>query len=121
MHKPIQILLIEDDPVWQEAIKALLSSTVQFELAAIAEDMDSALLAYQRKTPEIILLDWQILGEKDGIEVGKILLSQGVPSEHIVLISGANPSSIPKHPFLYVPKPLIATDLLPLLASVTQR
>jgi DNA-binding NarL/FixJ family response regulator len=120
MNKAVQIMLIEDDPTWQEGIKALLSSTPQFELSAIAEDYDSAIRAYHDKQPEAILLDWQILGRKDGIEVGKALLSKGIPPERIILISGANPASIPEHPFLYVPKNQIYSDLVPLLISITQ-
>jgi DNA-binding NarL/FixJ family response regulator len=120
MNKVIQILLIEDDPTWQDGIKTLLSSAPQFELSAIAKDYDTAIEAYNAKQPEAILLDWQILGEKDGIEVGEELIRKGLPPERIILISGANPSSIPKHPFLYVPKSQIYNDLLPLLISITE-
>ena len=74
---------------------------------------------YSRTQPDAVLLDWQINGIKDGIDVGKDILAKGLPSERIILISGANPSSIPKHPFLYIPKSRLADELLSLLDSVT--
>lgn len=119
MNPPVRILLIEDEPNWQLGIGELLSTDPRFELVGMADNYRDAIQAYQQKQPQAVLLDWQIRGEQDGLDIGHAFLQAGLPSERIVLISGANPSSIPKHPFLYVPKNRLYDELLPLLASVT--
>lgn len=119
MSKPVRVLLVEDEPNWQAGISALLATNPRFELVAVADHYESALLAYQDERPEVVLLDWQILGKKDGLEFGCFLTSENFPPERVVLISGANPGDIPKHPFLYVPKKQLSEDLLPLLISIT--
>lgn len=119
MRNPVKILLIEDEPLWQKAIQDLIAGDSRFEVVAVSDDFVSALAAYEETRPEAVLLDWQIHGLQDGLAVGDAILQKGLPPERIILISGANPSSIPSHPFLYVPKNRIADELLGLLASVT--
>jgi DNA-binding NarL/FixJ family response regulator len=114
----IPILLVEDDPIWQEGIGALLSDHPHFKLAATVDSYEEALAAFERIHPQLVLLDWKIKGERDGLEVGQALLEKGLLPEQMVLISGSPPSTVPKHPFLTVNKPQIASDLLPLLESV---
>lgn len=119
MNTPIRILLVEDETPWQEGIAALLSSDFRFRLVGIADNFDEALEAYEEQHPDMVLLDWKIQGARDGLAVGNALLEKGLPAERIILISGSSPSSIPPHPFLYIPKLQIGDDLIPLLASVT--
>lgn len=117
--EPIRILLVEDEPMWQQAMQALLAADSRFELVGVADNAESALAAFAETRPEVVLLDWKIRGNRDGLEVGQTLLEKGLPSHRIVLVSGSDPASIPAHPFLYVPKNRIASELLPLLESVT--
>jgi len=116
---PIHILLVEDDPLWQEAVQDLLATNARFTLSAVCEDFDDAMRAFEDARPQMALLDWQIKGMKDGLAVGEALLQKGLRPEQIVLISGSSPSSIPPHPFLYIPKNRLSEDLMPLLESVT--
>lgn len=116
---PIRVLLVEDEPLWQEGIRSLLESNGRYHLVGVAEDFESVLNYFQIFHPQMVLLDWKIRGEQDGLAVGAWLMEQGVPPEHIVLISSSSPSSIPRHPFLHVPKSRLSGDLLPLLESVT--
>lgn len=119
LEAPIRVLLVEDEPLWQEGIRALLLSDSRFRLVAVSEDFETALTAFQETHPQVVLLDWKIRGEQDGLAVGKQLLQQGIPAEHIILISSSQASTIPQHPFLHVPKNRLSEDLLPLLVSVT--
>lgn len=119
MSAPVRILLVEDEPLWQQGVEALLDANPRFTLVAVADDYEGALASFERARPEVVLLDWKIRGSRDGLEVGRHLLTQGVPSHRIILISGSEPSSIPGHPFLFVPKSRIAGELLPVLESVT--
>lgn len=116
---PIRVLLVEDEPLWQEGIRALLQSDPRFRLVGVSEDFETAITTFQETHPQVILLDWKIRGEQDGLAVGNSLLQQGIPAEHIILISSSQASSIPQHPFLHVPKNRLSDELLPLLVSVT--
>ena len=119
MKPPIRILLVEDETPWQEGIAALLSTDFRFRLIGIADHYEEALHLYNEQQPDVVLLDWKIKGAQDGLAVGNALLERGLPPERIILISGSSPSSIPTHPFLYIPKNQIGDELLTLLASVT--
>jgi DNA-binding NarL/FixJ family response regulator len=119
MESPIRVLLVEDEPLWQVGVEGLLASDSRFELVGVADDYDAALKTFAERHPQVVLLDWKIKGDRDGLAVGNRLLNEGVPPERIVLISGSEPTSIPPHPFLFVPKSRIASELLPLLESVT--
>lgn len=115
----IRVLLVEDEPLWQQGVEALLGSDPRFELIGTADQYEEALRLFADTRPEAVLLDWKIKGSRDGLAVGEQLLTEGLPPERIILISGSEPSSIPSHPFLFVPKSRIASELLPLLESVT--
>ncbi len=115
----VRVLLVEDEPLWQQGIHSLFEADPRFELVGVADAFDTALQAFHQAKPEVVLLDWKIKGAQDGLAVGERLLSEGLPPERIILISGSEPSMIPKHPFLFVPKSRIAGELLPLLESVT--
>jgi DNA-binding NarL/FixJ family response regulator len=111
-------LLVEDDPLWQQGIQLLLSSDAYFKLAGTVDCYQDAIRSFQALNPQVVLLDWKIRGEPDGLAVGEWLLKTGLPPERIVLISGSSPSSIPAHPFLFIPKHQIGSELIPLLKSL---
>jgi response regulator of citrate/malate metabolism len=114
----IPVLIVEDDPHWQAGIQVLLQESGRFQAVSTVDHYEAALTAFVQYQPQLVLLDWQIVGEKDGLDVGHKLLQLGLPSHQIILISAASPQSIPKHPFLYIPKNQISNQLLPLLDSV---
>jgi DNA-binding NarL/FixJ family response regulator len=116
--KTVKILLVEDDPFWQEGIESLLSAHSDFRLVETVDNYQAALDAFERLNPDCVLLDWKIKGERDGLSVGNTLLEKGFLPEKIVVISGSPVSSIPQHAFWSVGKPQIASDLIPLLESV---
>ncbi len=114
----IPVLIVEDDPHWQVGIRALLEQTHRFQAVSTVDHYEEALEAFMQHQPQLVLLDWQIVGEKDGLDIGHKLLQLGMSSHQIVLISAANPQSIPSHPFLYIPKNQISDQLLPLLDAL---
>jgi DNA-binding NarL/FixJ family response regulator len=120
MRRSFNVLLVEDEAAWQEAIAALLKADERFVLSAVADCYDAAIEAFQRSCPDFVLLDWKIRGDKDGLEVGRQFLDMGLPAERIILISGSSPGEIPPHPYLYVPKARIAVELEPLLQSLVE-
>jgi len=118
--KTVKILLVEDDPFWQEGIGSLLSGHSDFRLVETVDNYEAALDAFERLNPDCVLLDWKIKGDRDGLCVGNTLLEKGFQPERIVVISGSPVSSIPKHAFWSVGKLQIASDLIPLLETVTK-
>jgi DNA-binding NarL/FixJ family response regulator len=115
----IRVLLVEDEPLWQEAIDILLKPDSRFNLVGVAASYELAIETFQQVDPQLVLLDWKIQGLKDGLEAGQFFLEQGLASEKIILISSSPADAIPAHPFLHIPKNRLADDLLPLLAGVT--
>jgi len=114
----IRVLLVEDEPLWQEGVRALLSDEPHFELVGLATSYESAIDAFQQVNPQLVLLDWKIQGVKDGLEAGQFFLNHGLAPENIILISSSPASTIPAHPFLHIPKNRLADDLLPALLTV---
>lgn len=114
----IPVLIVEDDPHWQAGIETLLQESKRFQAISTVDRYEDALKAFSDHNPKLVLLDWQILGEKDGLDIGHQILQRGLPCHQIILISVANPQSIPKHPFLYIPKNQLSDQLLPLLDSI---
>lgn len=114
-----RIMLVEDDPAWQVGVDALLSSEADFDLVAVCDNYDEAMALYAASKPDIVLLDWQIKGDKDGIAVGKALLDKGLPASRMILVTGSDPALLPDHPFRLVPKARIASDLVYALQEVT--
>lgn len=107
-----RIMLVEDDPSWQVGVDALLSGEEGLDLVAVTDNFDAAMALFEAEKPDVVLLDWQINGEKDGIEVGKALLAQGFPADRMILVTGSDPAILPPHPFRLVPKARIASDLI---------
>ena len=105
--------------MWQEGIRALLQAYPQYRLVGVADDYASAISLFETRKPQLILLDWKIRGDRDGLAVGQNFLSQGIKPEQIVLISSSSPSSIPAHPFFHVPKNQLSEALIPILNSVS--
>ncbi len=71
----IKILIVEDEWITSEEIKEILKKN-QFHVVGQAEDAASALDLVANETPDIALLDINIKGELDGIELAKKLRSQ---------------------------------------------
>ncbi len=71
----IKILIVEDEWITSEEIKEILKKN-QFHVVGQAEDAASAIKLVAKDTPDIALLDINIKGELDGIELAKKLRSQ---------------------------------------------
>ena len=108
----IHVLLVEDDPTWQVGVDALFSSEENIDLLAVVDNYEDALKAFDEEKPDVVLLDWQIKGERDGLQVGQKLLERGFPASRMILVTGSDPALLPKHPFRLIPKPRIASDLV---------
>ena len=116
----MKILLVEDEPLWQQGVKLLLRahSDLGFELVGIVDNFDDALSLFDQESPDVVLLDWKLKGSRDGLEIAAALVAQGVSPERLVLVSGSEQSMIPPNPYHYVPKATIAESLIPTLKEI---
>lgn len=108
----IRLILVEDEPLWQQAIAALLESESQLALLATVDNAADALSAIKDHDPQVLLLDWKIKGAVDGLELANMLIPGYEPSQ-IIMITGSPAEQLGQHPFRYVPKPSIAEALVP--------
>ncbi len=113
------ILLVEDEPLWQQGIQSLLSLESDFKLIGIEDNYESALAVYESKKPDVVLLDWKLTGEKDGLDLGQALTEQGHSPQRLILVSGSDPGLFPSLPYPFVSKPKIASQLIPTIRKVS--
>ena len=64
----LRILIIEDDPVIAKDIELLLTDG-QYNVVGIANNYNSAIELFKTTIPDIALVDIQLQGEKDGVDV----------------------------------------------------
>ena len=82
MAEPVKILLIDDDPVFVEAIKTVLESKYK---VVTAYDGDTGLKKARSEKPDLILLDI-IMPTKDGFDVCKQLKDDSALAKIPVII-----------------------------------
>lgn len=82
----VQVLTVDDQPVFREAARALIASTPGFDLAGEASSGAEALSAADRLHPDLVLLDVRMPG-LDGIETARILTTK-CSDTVVVLVSG---------------------------------
>lgn len=110
----MNILLVEDELLWQEAIETLLSTLNMGTIVAKASSFDEAMAAFERVGSsgiDGVLLDWNIEGPSDGLAVGQALEAKGIPAHRIILTSGSDPQDIPENPYVLIPKPKLTREL----------
>ena len=83
---PVQVLTVDDQSVFREAVRALIASTPGFVLAGEAASGSEALSAADRLHPDLVLLDVRMPG-LDGIETARILTARRAHTV-VVLVSG---------------------------------
>jgi len=119
MIVPIKILLIEDEPLWQQGIETLLTTVGDaFQLVGVADCYQQGLALFKDLKPDVVLLDWKLIDEPDGLALGQAIEALGFPADRIILVSGSDPTSIPPHPYHFVPKPDIASLLISTLKTI---
>ncbi|WP_438497876.1 response regulator [Paenibacillus sp. IHBB 3054] len=73
----IRVMLVEDDPFWQQNISADLAEEPDIEVMAVASTKEEAVEAALRHPLDIILMDINLTGNNlDGLEATKEILSR---------------------------------------------
>lgn len=109
----IRVLIVEDEVPIANDIANILEG-IDYQVSGIAYNSDKALSELKYNCPDIVLLDINLEGEKDGIDIAHIIRSQ-YELPFIYLTSYGDKSTIERakltRPMGYIIKPFNETDL----------
>lgn len=83
---PIRVLVVEDEGLYREILTIALQSVPEIEVVGSAPDDGAALALAQEHKPDVVLMDIELGGNRNGIEVGR-LIRRDLPRTGIVLLS----------------------------------
>jgi DNA-binding NarL/FixJ family response regulator len=84
---PIEVVLVEDNDIFREALELMLGVTPDVRVVAALPDGETALEVCPRLTPEVVLLDYRLPG-LDGVETTAALRA-AVPQAAVVVLTAA--------------------------------
>ena len=110
--KTLRIFIVEDEPLIVATIEIALRKQ-NFTVVGNAEDYNSALQNIELLKPDLILIDIQLQGLKDGIDLAEKLDKQNTP--YLYLSSQTDPNTINRvkhtNPLGYIVKPFTENGL----------
>ena len=121
--KPVRILIADDDPLFMEALAAILGIESQIEIAGRAYDGEEATRLAGELAPDVVLMDLS-MPVVDGFEASRRIRAQATAPVVIVLTGSSYADDVDKARAAgaagYVTKDRIAQDLVRIvLAAVT--
>ncbi len=113
MHSPARILIVEDEMIIAANLSLQLTN-LGYEVCGIIPRGEEALLNIRENPPDIILMDIQLKGEMDGIEVIRSMQRE-VNIAVIYLTANADDAHFSRaketHPYAFISKPFKKLDL----------
>ncbi|HOZ52990.1 MAG TPA: response regulator transcription factor [Chitinophagaceae bacterium] len=109
----IKILIVEDEPIIAEDILSALEKN-EFQVSAIAYDMQDAMYELEHNTPDLALLDINLNGDQEGIMIAnKISKEYHLPFVFLTSYSDKGTLEKAKHtePSGYIVKPFSEASL----------
>jgi DNA-binding NarL/FixJ family response regulator len=85
-QQPIRVLLVDDQPVFLEALRLFLEQDARVEVVGMAGDGGEALELTQRQAPQVVVMDLGLPGP-DGLEATRRLLSVK-PETAVIILTG---------------------------------
>jgi Response regulator containing a CheY-like receiver domain and an HTH DNA-binding domain len=80
----LRIIIVDDDKLVCMALKTILEAEENFQIIAIGNNSDEAVALYDEHKPDLILMDIR-MGEKTGIDAGKIILEKDTQAKILYL------------------------------------
>jgi len=119
---PIRIFAVEDDLIHQENLRITLDE-LGYELAGLEASVEAALPKLPQAKPDLYLLDIQLNGEQDGIQLAHHINTHW-PSPIIYVTSYQDTATYERarltQPYAYLPKPLNPISLQASIESAFQ-
>jgi len=109
----LQVIIVEDDPIIAQLTETYIKEAGHI-VVGIAHDSETALDMIHNRNADFLILDINIEGERDGIEVGMIVKEKyQIPFIYITAYSDLQTLERAKksQPCAYIVKPYQATDL----------
>ncbi|MCB2149731.1 MAG: response regulator [Deltaproteobacteria bacterium] len=113
MHRPISILVVEDDPNVSTVLSARLES-LGYQVCGTAETGLEAISGVYRYHPYLVIMDILLKGDMNGIEAAaKIAEGWDVPVIYMTCLSDQQifERAIGTHPYGYIIKPYDINEL----------
>jgi DNA-binding NarL/FixJ family response regulator len=108
-----KLLIVEDEFLIANEIRSIVTQ-LGYAVMAVAKSADEALLAVKSETPDLALLDINIIGNRNGIELAKILQEKyGI--KHLFITSYSDSAIVAEmnrtQPLGYILKPFDERDI----------
>jgi DNA-binding NarL/FixJ family response regulator len=87
MAEPIEVVLVEDNDIFREALELMLSVMPDVRVVAALPDGESALETCPEVRPDVVLVDYRLPG-LDGVETTRALRAV-VPEAAVVALTAA--------------------------------
>jgi len=84
--EPTTVILVEDEPLFREMLRRILSVESSIKVVGEAEDGETAIRLAREKNPDVVLMDIELSGELDGIDAA-IQIKKEKPQTGIVILS----------------------------------
>jgi len=108
-----KLLIVEDEFLIANDIRSIVTK-IGYAVMAVAKSADEALRAVKAEKPDIALLDINIIGDRNGIELAKIL-NEKYKIPHLFITSYSDDAIIGQmnktHPLGYILKPFDERDI----------
>ncbi len=89
----VSVVIVDDQPPFRAAARAVVDRVSGFELVAEAESGEDAVTIVDELMPDLVLMDIN-MGELDGIEATR-LITDAHPATRIILVSTYAPDDLP--------------------------
>jgi DNA-binding NarL/FixJ family response regulator len=117
---PVRVLIADDDPLFLDALEAILGIEAQIEIAGRAPDGEEATRLAGELGPDVVLLDLS-MPVVDGFEASRRIRADAPGTAVIVLTGSSNAEDVEKARDAgatgYVTKDRIAQDLVRIVLS----
>lgn len=110
--QPLRIYIVEDEPLIVATIETALKK-YGFEVVGDAESFEDTITDIKKNKPDLVLLDIQLEGQKDGVDLALELETRNIP--YLFLTSQTDPDTIERvkqtNPLGFIVKPFTEAGL----------
>jgi two-component system nitrate/nitrite response regulator NarL len=115
LHREISVLVTDDEPLFVDMIKAMLSAEEDIAVVATACNGRSAVRLAHELRPDVIVMDVS-MPVMDGIEATRVIRDQDPDARVMILTGGTAPNDVDRArkagAAAYITKDRIATELV---------
>ena len=115
LHREISVLVTDDEPLFVDMIKAMLSAEEDIAVVATACNGRSAVRLAQELRPDVIVMDVS-MPVMDGIEATRVIRDEDPDACVMILTGGTAPNDVDRArkagAAAYITKDRIATELV---------